>query len=269
MSAVRDTNDSDAGYDLLNAVLRGIISAHGAGGGITGEVIPVQRELRVSSYTDLMRDVIQAVSDVGVTDGDIVVLTSSVVAMAQQRVVPIGTIPKDSGVRGKIPALMPISALEQCARQITDLYRLPCSTRDILLADTAQLGGEEVLLLGPERPNAVAFDLAARLLDARNIACDVVVKDSDAGGRSGTIVVGHPTLVATPLGATKGVSFVEAMRVAAAAEALMGKKNRIPIVLCRPANLVVRRRAGIGEERMTAYIDALQEPLCSSLDERV
>jgi F420-0:gamma-glutamyl ligase len=255
-------------YGVLNAVLRGIISAHGAGGGITGEVVPVRINLQITSYENLLADAARAICNTGIEDGDIVVLTSSVVALAQGRTVPFGTIPKNSSVRNEIPALMSFSKLEEYARLISETQHLSCTVRDILLSDTIAVDGQLVLLLGPEQPNDVAFDLATLLKENQNVNCDVVLKDSDAGGSCGNIVVGHPTLVATPLGATKGLSILEAMRVAAAGEALMGKKNGIPVVLCRPANAVVRDRHGMGERRTGAFLDATSEPLLSSHDER-
>ncbi len=262
------TEGMNVDYDVLNAVLRGVISAYGAGGGITGEVVPVRIDLQIISYEHLLTDVASAICNTGIESGDIVVLTSSVVALAQGRTVPLGTIPKNSGVRNEIPALMSRVKLEECARLISETHHLSCTVRDILLSDTITVNGRLVLLLGPEQPNDVAFDLASLLKESRNVNCDVVLKDSDAGGACGNIVVGHPTLVATPLGTTKGLSILEAMRVAAAGEALMGKKNGIPVVLCRPANAVVRNRLGIGERRVGAFLDATSEPILSSHDER-
>jgi len=255
-------------YDVLNAVLRGMLSANGAGGGITGEVLPIRMDLQITSYERLLVDVASSIGETGVESGDIIVLTSSVVALAQGRTVPFGTIPKRNGVRNEIPALMTIPKLEEYARIISDSYHLSCTIKDVLLSDTFSRNGEVGLLLSPEQPNGVAFDLASRLKEERNVNCDVVIKDSDAGGTCGTIVIGHPTIVATPLGATKGLSILEAMRVAAAAEALMGKRNRIPVVLCRPANAVVRDRVGIGERRTGPFLDATSEPFVSSHDER-
>lgn len=253
-------------YDVMNAVLRGIVSANGAGGGITGDVISVPVELPVASYEVLLATVAHALRET-VRDGDVVVLTSSVIALAQGRVVPFGSIPKSSGVRNEIPALMTMAALADCAKQIADRYQLPCSVKDVLLSDSFVREDETVLLLAPQRPNDVAFDLATKLRKELAVACDVVIKDSDAG-LVGAVVIGHPTLVATPLGATKGLSILESMRVAAAAEARMGKKNRIPVVVCRPANAVVCNRRGIGERRADAFLDASSEPILSSQDER-
>jgi F420-0:gamma-glutamyl ligase len=255
-------------YDVLNAVLRGIVSAHGAGGGITGSVIPIRFDLQITTYERLLADVVSCTGDVGVESGDIVVLTSSVVALAQGRTVPIGTIPKKNGVRNEIPALMSPSKLEEYAQLISESFHLLCTVKDILLSDTFVRNGEAILVLAPEQPNRVAFDLATLLKEERGVECDVVIKDSDAGDACGTLVVGHPTVVATPLGATKGVSILEAMRAAAAAEALMGKKNRIPVVLCRPANAVVRDRLGTGKCRTGAFLDATTESLLSSYEDR-
>lgn len=253
-------------YDVMNAVLRGIVSANGAGGGITGEVISVPVELAVTSYEALLRSAAHAVRET-LQDGDVVVLTSSIVALAQGRVVPFGSIPKNSGMRNEIPALMTTAALEDCAKRIADRYRLPCTVKDVLLSDSFVRDGETVLLLAPERPNDVAFDVATEVRRDCAVTCDVVIKDSDAG-LVGAVIIGHPTLVATPLGSTKGLSILESMRVAAAAEARMGKRNRIPIVVCRPANAVVRDRLGIGQRRAAAFLDATSEPLLSSHDER-
>lgn len=257
----------DVDYDVLNAVLRGIVSARGAGGGITGTVIPVSVELVVTTYERLLEDVARCVVALGVESGDIIVLTSSVVALSQGRTVPIGEIPKRSGVRNEIPALMSESKLEECARRISETHHLACTARDVLLSDTFSRNGERALLLAPEQPNGAAFDLATLMRKGWDVTCDVVIKDSDAGS-CGTTVIGHPTIVATPLGATKGLSILDAMRVAAAGEALMGKQNRIPVVLCRPANAVVRDRLGIGQRRNGAFLDATMEPLLSSHDER-
>jgi F420-0:gamma-glutamyl ligase len=254
-------------YDVMNAVLRGIVSANGGGGGITGLVISVPVELTFASYEALLANVVRALRDI-IQDGDIVVVTSSVIALAQGRIVPFDSIPKKTGVRNEIPALMTMAALEDCAKRITDRYQLPCTVKDVLLSDSFVRDGETVLLLAPQRPNDVAFDLATEVRKELAVACDVVIKDSDAGTLAGAIVIGQPTLVATPLGATKGLSIIESMRVAAAAEARMGKKNRIPIVVCRPANAVVRDRLGIGQRRADAFLDATREPLLSSHDER-
>jgi F420-0:gamma-glutamyl ligase len=258
--------DAAVDYDVMNAVLRGIVSANGAGGGITGDVISVPVELPAASYEALLASVVHALRD-AVRDGDVVVLTSSVIALAQGRVVPFGAIPKNSGVRNAIPALMTMAALEDCAKRIADRYQLPCTVKDVLLSDSFVRDNETVLLLAPQRPNDVAFDLATEVRNELAVTCDVVIKDSDAG-LVGAVIIGHPTLVATPLGSTKGLSILESMRVTAAAEARMGKKNRIPIVVCRPANAVVRNRLGIGQRRADAFLDATGEPLLSSHNER-
>jgi F420-0:gamma-glutamyl ligase len=255
-------------YDVLNAVLRGIVSAHGSGGGITGEVIPVRTHLHIVSYEQLVADVVKAVSHAGITDGDVLIITSSVIAHAQGRIVPAGAIPKETGCRDRTPHLMSDTKRQEYARSISVTEQLACSALDVLLSDTALLKGDERILLAPERPNDVAYDIASSLLRARSIRCDVVVKDSDAGTCGGAII-GHSTLVATPLGATKGLSILDAMRVAAAAEVLMGKTNGIPLVLCRPANRVVRERRKCGERRMGSFLDASKEPLSSSHDERL
>ncbi|SRR6266404_4117066 len=66
------------------------------------------------------------------------------------------------------------------ARLISETRHLSCTVRDILLSDTITVNGRLVLLLGPEQPNDVAFDLATLLKENRNVNCDVVLKDLQA-----------------------------------------------------------------------------------------
>lgn len=256
-------------YDVLNAVLRGVVSAVGGGGGITCQLFPVAGRIVVKSYDELLSQLIELCRPVGLQDGDIVTITSSILSQAQGRIVPLCAIPKQAGLRGGTPDLMTDAELEDLAAMIASEYGINCRARDVLLSDTFCDGDQTAILLAPEDPNLIAFEFSRMAYHEIGRVIDTVIKDSDAGDRRGRLVIGAPTLVATPLAATKGLSILEAMRVAAGSEVLMGKKNLVPIVVSRPANDVVRYRVGMGEQRGTPFLEVCREPIVSDYNERV
>jgi F420-0:gamma-glutamyl ligase len=256
-------------YDVLNAVLRGVISALGGGGGITCELIPATTNIVVKGYDDLLSQLIKLCRQLNLQSGDIVTITSSILSMAQGRIVPLGAVPKQAGLRGGVPDLMTDAELEELAAKIASEYEIYCQPRDILLSDTFYADNQTAILLAPEDPNRIAFEFSQLAYNETGCVIDTVIKDSDAGNRRGRLVIGTPTLIATPLGSTKGLSILEAMRIAAASEVLMGKKNLVPLVVSRPANAVVRNRLGMGEQRSTPFLDASREPIISDYNERL
>ncbi len=235
-----------------NAVVKGIMGALGESGQVTDSVDPVVVALQPDrGYAALLREVADALAPPVVRDGDIVVVSEKVIAIAQQRVFPVSLLyandPKATDRAGREDLAAAVRA-----------YVPSVTPEDLICADVLP-EPTGLATAGVADPNAVAHDLACLLRDRYGVRCDVVVSDTDTGLDVSEMLIGCPTLGATPLGATAGLVLYECMRVANAAEFVRGSHRGIPLVVCRPHARRVRREA-IGEPRgYPGRLDAVRE----------
>jgi hypothetical protein len=183
-------------------------------------------------------------------NGDVIVVPSKVVAILEKRFVYGLTV-------------------ENYNRCITDFdfarKHLEMSDKDPL-TEKDQIGLDKIdpkRKLGiryPKDPNFSAYKIAKSIRNKIGIEVDVVISDSDSGGRKGSILIGCPTIIATPIGATKGLRFFYCLRAAVAAEIVWNNVEDTPIVLLQPPeNYAVRLRKNIGKLRYRGFLDATKE----------
>jgi F420-0:gamma-glutamyl ligase len=234
-----------------NAVVKGIMGALGESGQVTEAVHPVTVALAPEhGYDALLGQVADALAPPVLRDGDVVVVSEKVLAIAQGRTFPLELLyandPKATDREGR----------EELAAAVRE--HVPGVTpEDLLCADV--LEREQRATAGVADPNAVAHELAQLLHERHGVRCDVVISDTDTGLDVAETLIGVPTLGATPLGATGGLVLYECMRVANAAEFVRGSHRGIPLVVCRPHARRLRRE-GIGEPRgYPGRLDAARE----------
>jgi hypothetical protein len=239
-----------------NAVVKGYMGSLGESGQVTEAVLGVPVELDCDrGYAALVEQIVSALSGTSLADGDIVVVSETVIAQAQGRVFPADVLlaqdPKT------VDRVAREDVLDEVARHVPDV-----TSTDLLLADmpTADNHGA-MATAGVRDANAVAYDLAQALSERAGVCCDVVISDTDTGLDVREQIIGCWTLGATPLGATAGLVIYECMRVANAAEFVRGAHRRIPLVLCKPHRRRMRRN-GTGEHRgYSGFLDARRERL--------
>jgi coenzyme F420-0:L-glutamate ligase / coenzyme F420-1:gamma-L-glutamate ligase len=221
-------------------------------------VVPLPGIPEVRPGSDLARLLLEAVRRAGLAlaDGDVLAVTSKVVAKAEGRLVPL---PDDPAGRERVLAE---TVAAETARVVARRGRLVIAeTRHGLvganaLVDASNAGGDRLVLL-PADPDASAARLRADLaaLDGHDVA--VVV--TDTLGRpwrlgQADVAVGLAGMGALddwrgradgdgrPLAVTE---VAVADEVAAAADLVKGKASRVPAALLRG----VRRPAGAGRAR--------------------
>ncbi|WP_163786770.1 coenzyme F420-0:L-glutamate ligase [Myxococcus vastator] len=228
-----------------NAVFKGLLGSMGASGQIASRTVPVKVELPTHQGVDtLIQSIAEACAASSLEEGDVVVVAEKPFPVAQGRLVPYRYIyetdPKKMGREDRL-------------RLLAELQRLvsgPVDEKDLILADSYledPARGEQATV-GAHNHNRLAAQLAEAVRARSGVSVDVIISDTDTGIDIRETIIGCITLGATPVGATRGLSFYEAMRASCAAEFTRGSKSRIPIVICKPAHRC-RRRPSIGEFR--------------------
>jgi coenzyme F420-0:L-glutamate ligase / coenzyme F420-1:gamma-L-glutamate ligase len=226
---------------------------------VTGlAVVPLAGIPEVRPGDDLARLLLEAVRRAGLelADGDVLAVTSKVVAKAEGRLVPL---PDDPAGRERVLAE---TVAAETARVVARRGRLVIAeTRHGLvganaLVDASNAGGDRLVLL-PADPDASAARLRAALLDLDGHDVAVVVTDTlgrpwrlgqtdVAVGLAGMGAVDDWRGRADGDGRLLEVTEVAvADEVAAAADLVKGKASRVPAALVRG----VRRPAGDGRAR--------------------
>jgi F420-0:gamma-glutamyl ligase len=237
-----------------NAVVKGIMGALGESGQVTESVDPVAVVLEPGrGYDALLDQIVGALAPPAIQDGDVVVVSEKVIAIAQRRLFPVELLydndPKTTDREGR----------EELAALVAD--HVPHVAADDLICADVLSEPAGLATAGVADPNGVAHDLAWLLEERHGVRCDVVVSDTDTGLDVGETLIGCPTLGATPLGATAGLVLYECMRVANAAEFVRGAHRGIPLVVCHPHARRLRRE-GLGQPRgYPGRLDAARERL--------
>jgi F420-0:gamma-glutamyl ligase len=217
--------------------------------------MPVQKRLDpYRGYEDLLGQVTAALPRDELADGDVVVVSESLFAIAQGRLFPLALLyahdPKTMDEEGRRDVLPLV------AEHVPDV-----TLADLLCADALEDRDPPMATAGVADPNRVAHDLAGRIAAETGCRCDVIVSDTDTALEVREMLIGCITVGATPLGATGGLVLYECMRAANAAEFCRGSTRGIPIVICRPHERRARRE-GIGAHRgYSGRLDASRERL--------
>ena len=236
-------------FQIINQTLKGVYAGMGAGSGPTYEVIPINVMLNVKSgVREMFKGVLEALSRVNVENGDILVVASKPLALAQGRVIDVTSLRSTQD-----PLYMSKSNRKKLALKLSRKLGIYIDEADLLGIDMISIKGKILGILLPDNPNLYAYKLSRYIRNKLRVLIDVVIADTDAGWNTGIEFIGIPTLVSTPIGATRGLSIAHAIRAAAAASYFMNSRKNVPIVLIKPQPgpraEMFRKRFGVGMKR--------------------
>lgn len=240
----------------VNAVFKGYMGFLGESGQVTNRVTPVKVMLHPEEgYLKLLDEIVETLSKQEIIDGDIIVLTEKIFAIAQGRLFPLHILYEND------PKTLDELGRKDILNTIKD-YVPQLDLKNLILADAIpNWHSGPMATAGVFDPNQVAFDISQKLKEKTGVTCDIVISDTDTGLDIRETLINCITIGATPLGATNGLVIYECMRVANAAEFARGSNRGIPIVICRPHERRAKREA-IGEYRgYNGRLDAEKERL--------
>lgn len=232
--------------DIVNYSLKGLIAALGKGVGITKSLCPISFHI---SEDDTLDDFVNAIISTNLLkEGGVVCIPSKVIAILEKRFVDGLTIANYNRC---------VVDFNFAKRNLKMADKDPFTKRDQIGLDkidpTRKLG-----VRYSKDPNLSAYKIAKAIKNKTGIKIDVVISDSDAGGRKGIKLIGCPTIIATPIGATKGLRLFYCMRIAVAAEMTWNNIENIPVVLIQPYQ-ASQLRKDIGNLRYKGFLDVQQE----------
>lgn len=232
--------------EVLNYSLKGIIAAIGKGTGVTKTIEPVYFHVKEN---DSIKDFIRILSATNLLEGrDIVVIPSKVVSILEKRWVYGITIENYSRC---------INDLAFAKRTLGFPDKKPLTKKDQVGLDKID-PKRKLGVRYPADPNQSAYNIAREIKKISNIDVDVVLSDSDSGSRKGLELINCPTILATPIGATKGLRLLYCMRVAVAAEATRNNIKDNPALLVHPYQSTLIR-SSIGQLRYPGFLDGDKE----------
>jgi hypothetical protein len=206
-----------------HAAVRGMQAVEGEGGLTAVRATPLPARVTESAG---LAQFVEALDGVAVEDGDTVVVADKVVALAQGRVAPRALLD------GADPKFLTSAGRRALAARLSAACGVPVSGRQMMLIDYLD---EERVSLGGTEHNGVCAELAGALRARRGVCVDVAVVDSDTGVDRGMPLLGVPTVAASALGSTAGLTMYELFRVAAAAEIVRGHTRGAPLVRVQSA----------------------------------
>lgn len=235
------------GAKTINAELMGLwMSAHASfraiqaldsqGGQVAASSINVMRNINENSGIDSIVDSLQGQM---LEDGDIIVVADKAVAIAQGRVISKKILSELD------PKFQNKSEREKLAKNIYEYSGHTMTSRQTMLIDYLN---EEEISLGATNHNVLCKEISLLIYEKFGVKVDTVISDSDTGVDIGEPIIGIPTVGASPLGATAGLSFYETLRVTAVGELARGHNKGVPIVICKPS-FRNKFRSNIGEGR--------------------
>lgn len=234
--------------DIINYSLKGLTAALGKGEGITKFVRPISCHINMDSK---LPDLIEAIATTNLLrNGDVIVIPSKVISILEKRFVYGLTTENYQRCISDI----------NFARKILKVPdKNPITRKDQIGLD--KIDPEKGIgVRYPKDPNFSCYTIAKNIKDKLGVKVDVVISDSDSGGMKGIVLIGCPSIIATPIGATKGLKLFYCMRVAVAAEATWNNVKNMPILLVQPPqNYAVRFRKNIGELRYKGFLNAKRE----------
>ncbi len=232
--------------DIVNYSVKGITGALGKGAGVTKEMYPVFFHMDDNAN---INNLVNVLSDTKLLDeGDIIVLPSKLVAILEKRFVYGLTIENYTQC---------INNLEFAKKTLQLPDKGPLTKKDMIGLD--KIDPEKGIgVRYSDDPNQSASNVAEGIKNKVNLKVDVVITDSDSGGKKGLELINCPTIAATPIGATKGLRLFYCMRVAVAAEMIRNNTNNIPAVIVKPYQ-ASRLRKNVGELRYPGFLDGRKE----------
>lgn len=231
--------------DIVNYSIKGITAALGKGSGITKSIHPVSLHVTESDTIEVFTETL--IKKEKFEDGDAIVIPSKVVAILEKRFV-YGLTLKNY--------YQCISDLEYANTNLKTPDNTLITHKDQIGLD--KLDAEKGIgTRYPSNPNRSAFTIAESIHKKTNTKIDVIITDSDSGGIKGIELIGCPTIIVTPIGATGGLRLFYCMRLAVAAELTWNNIPDMPILAVKPYQ--ARFREKIGEFRYEGFLDASKE----------
>lgn len=204
---------------MLNQALKGVACGMRAGNGVTLSARPVELSGVVTTSQWNLGSLCSVVTD---ARGPVTIITASkFLAYVEGRVVHAGD--------GFSPERNPGAAERGLIQRELSLMAADVSEVDVVMLDHGFEPDEWVL--GPLDPNGSAHRLRQAVFEACGVDCQVVISDSGSGPSKGQLLIGCSTFVATPIGATSGVSLPHAQRFATAAEIVFNSVRLSPFVV--------------------------------------
>lgn len=232
--------------DIVNYSVKGLTAALGKGEGITKSLRSISFKVNdKSSFMDLGDAVI---STNLLETGDIIVIPSKVLSLLEKRFVYGLTIENYNQC---------ISDMNFARSNLKLLDDDPLTEKDQIGLDKIN-PEKKIGVRYPKNPNFSCYKIAKYIYKKSAKKIDVVICDSDSGGKKGVKLIGCPTIINTPIGATKGLRLFYCMRVAAAAEITWNNIKNTPILLVQPYQ-ASRLRKDVGELRYEGFINAKKE----------
>ena len=219
-----------------HAAFRGIQAAAGQGGLVASSAIPVRRRFDAGCGVEAL---VEGWDDVELRDGDVVVISEKVAAMAQ------GRVGGATLLDGEDPKFLGAARRAELAQRVGERVGFDVSATDLLLVDYVD---QNTVSLGCHDPNATCGRLARLIAERRGCSVDVLVADSDTGVDQCHPLLGLMTIGATPTGATAGLTIYEALRATAVAEYVRGHVLGVPLVVVSPSERN-RHRPAVGSDR--------------------
>lgn len=232
--------------EIVNYSLKGVTGALGRGEGITKYMQPVSFHVKEGSVTS---DFIQSLTATNlIEDGDAIVIPSKVAAILENRLVYGLTVENYKAC---------VEDINYARKHLKTADNKPLTAKDLIGLDKID-PQRKVGSRYPEDPNALACEIAQGVEKQLGTKIDVVISDSDAGGKKGIHLIDCPTIIATPIGATAGLRFFYCMRLALAAEMTWNNEKDIPVLLIKPYQ-EYRLRERMGELRYSGFLSGGKE----------
>lgn len=232
-------------YEMLNQSLKGIISGLGSGSGPTKNAIVVKLSKEIEPGEKLIsKDLIEACSRC--QEGAYLIVASKVISISQRRIIVVPKYPLPN-------RHAPYEMLNLLKRYNRDNMKI--TLRDAIGADLIfETNTELSFSLLPDNPNREAAEMAKRLYECTGKLIDVIISDTSSGWYKGKELIGIPTLLATPIGSTKGCDIYYAQRLSAMAEVLRNKEALAPFIIVEPPTIRSRSRSHCGEAREEGFL---------------
>lgn len=218
-----------------HAAFRGIQAESGEGGQIAARATPIEMmvvgEMTVSDLVSYLPS--------SVIDGDVITISEKIVAISQGRVGPRKML------AGRDPKFLNYKERLILASELQSRLGFEISTHHLTLIDHLPA---ELMTLGTDDANGFCERVAREVWLKRSCRVDVLVVDSDTGVDLCQPLTGLPTVGASPIGSTAGLTYYECLRASTLAEFARGHTKGTPIVVVHPSERN-RARSNIGEYR--------------------
>ena len=232
-------------YEMLNQSLKGIISGLGSGSGPTKNAIVVKlsKEIEPGEHV-VSENLIDACRQC--QDGAYLIIASKVISISQRRIIEVPKYP--------LPDRHAPNEMFNLLKRYNK-NNMEITLRDAIGADLIfETDTELSFALLPDNPNCEAAEIAKKLYESTGKRIDVIISDTSSGWCKGKDLIGIPTLLATPIGSTRGCDIYYAQRLSAMAEVLRNKEALAPFIIVEPPTIRSRTRSHCGEAREEGFL---------------